>query len=72
MCLLLFVVACGDDDSSVPDLSLTSLAVSSGTLTPAFDRTVAVYTVSVSNAVSSITIAGAAVDTNAVVTYDPA
>lgn len=77
-CLLLvlvslFVIACGDNDApKAPNLALASLTVSSGTLTPAFAPAVTVYTVSVSNTVTNITVTAVATDAQAVVMYDPA
>lgn len=70
--LVLFAVACGDDDTSkAPNLALAALTVSSGALAPVFAPGVMTYTVSVSNAVSNITVAATAADTNALVMFDP-
>jgi hypothetical protein len=71
--LALFVVACGEDETSkAPNLALASLTVSSGMLTPAFDPAVTAYTVSVSNTVDQINVTGVAADYNNTVTYEPA
>jgi len=50
--------------------NLSSLSVSSGTLTPALNATTTIYTVSVGNSVSSITIMAVASNTSATVDGD--
>ena len=69
----LFTAACAEDETApkAPALYLTSLTVSSGALTPAFNPAVTAYTVSVSNTVDVITVTGTAADTNTIVSYEP-
>jgi len=52
------------------DATLSSLTVSAGTLTPAFNASITEYTVTVANSVSNITINATANDGNATVTGD--
>lgn len=54
------------------DATLATLAVSEGTLSPAFSAGVTAYTVSVANSVEEITITATATDANAVVSGDTA
>jgi len=52
------------------DVNLSSLEISSGTLTPAFDQTVTAYTVTVDTAVTSIKVKPSVVDKNAAITVN--
>ncbi len=50
-----------------PNVNLSALSVSAGTLSPAFDPSVVSYTLNVVNSVAAVTLAGTAMDTKAAV-----
>ena len=70
--LLVIAVACSDEKVAEGDtLTLLSLTVSAGNLTPTFNPAITSYSVSVVNAVSSILITGVPGNNADSVSYDP-
>ena len=70
--LLSFCKSAGSTDAAGedPDVLLTDLSLSSGTLSPAFSAGVTSYTASVANSVSSVVVTAKVADSDLMVTVD--